>query len=128
MLASAGAAVGVLVIIYLLVGVLSVIAWVKILNKAGYSGWWVLISLVPIVNFVMFLVFAFSDWPSQGRQGGGYGQPPGGVPNWSPSPPPAGSYLPPAAGGYPPAAPGNYPPPQPPPQAPPPPPFGGGMA
>jgi hypothetical protein len=69
MLASAGAAVGVLVIIYLLVGVLSVIAWVKILNKAGYSGWWVLISLVPIVNFVMFLVFAFSDWPSQGRQG-----------------------------------------------------------
>jgi hypothetical protein len=124
MLASAGAGLGVLVIIYLIIGVLSVIAWVKILNKAGYSGWWVLISLVPIVNFVMFLVFAFSDWPSQRQQGGGYGPPPGGASTWSPSPPPSGGYLPPPAGGYPPAAPGNYPPPQ----APPPPPFGGGMA
>jgi hypothetical protein len=122
MLASAGAAGGVLLIIYLAGIVVSLIASVKILTKAGYSGWWVLIAFVPLVNFVMFLVFAFSDWPSLRQQSAGYfGSPPPGA-AWSPSPPPSGGYLPPT-GGYPPAAPGNYQPPQ----APPPPP-GGGMA
>jgi hypothetical protein len=42
---------------------LILIGWVKILSKAGYSGWWVLIGLVPVANLVMLLVFAFSDWP-----------------------------------------------------------------
>jgi uncharacterized membrane protein YhaH (DUF805 family) len=44
---------------------------VKILNKAGYSGWWSLLLLVPLVNIVMLFVFAFADWPAlrgQGRQ------------------------------------------------------------
>ena len=41
-----------------------VAAWVKILTKAGYSGWWILIGVVPLVNVIMFLVFAFSDWPA----------------------------------------------------------------
>jgi hypothetical protein len=39
------------------------LAYVRIIQKAGHSGWWVLIGLVPLVNVVMFLVFAFSDWP-----------------------------------------------------------------
>jgi len=43
--------------------VLFIVGWVKILGKAGYSGWWVLIGVVPIANLVMFLVFAFSEWP-----------------------------------------------------------------
>ena len=61
-------AVLVLVIIYVAVAVLMIVAWVKIISKAGYSGWWVLIGLVPVVNFVMFLVFAFSKWPAlEGR-------------------------------------------------------------
>lgn len=41
------------------------IAYIRIIQKAGYSGWWVLIGLVPIVNVVMFFVFAFSTWPVQ---------------------------------------------------------------
>ena len=59
----AGAALGILFVIYAGIAVVSIVAWVKILNKAGYSGWWILIALVPLVNLVMFLVFAFSDWP-----------------------------------------------------------------
>lgn len=35
----------------------------RILRKAGYSGWWSVITLVPIVNLVMLWVFAFADWP-----------------------------------------------------------------
>jgi uncharacterized membrane protein YhaH (DUF805 family) len=53
-----------LVILYVAVIVLSVVAWVKIISKAGYNGWWVLIAVVPVVNLVMFLVFAFSRWPA----------------------------------------------------------------
>jgi uncharacterized membrane protein YhaH (DUF805 family) len=56
-------ALAVIVIIYVAVFILFLIGWVKILSKAGYSGWWVLIGLVPLVNLVMLLVFAFSDWP-----------------------------------------------------------------
>ena len=41
------------------------IAYIRIIQKAGYSGWWILIGLVPIVNVVMFLVFAYSRWPLQ---------------------------------------------------------------
>jgi uncharacterized membrane protein YhaH (DUF805 family) len=37
---------------------------VRILRKAGYSGWWSLLTLIPIVNIVMIWVFAFSDWPA----------------------------------------------------------------
>lgn len=54
----------VLVVVYVAIAVVAVVAWVKIITKAGYSGWWVLIGLVPIANIVMFLVFAFSDWPA----------------------------------------------------------------
>lgn len=63
-----GAGVGVAVVIYLALAVLFIVGWVKILNKAGYSGWWVLIGIVPLVNIVMFLVFAFGDWPSLRNQ------------------------------------------------------------
>jgi len=37
---------------------------VRILQKAGYSGWWCLIVFVPLVNIIMFYVFAFANWPA----------------------------------------------------------------
>jgi uncharacterized membrane protein YhaH (DUF805 family) len=40
---------------------------IKILHKAGYSGGWILISFIPIVNIVMIWVFAYADWPSLAR-------------------------------------------------------------
>ena len=43
---------------------------VRIIRRAGYSGWWVLILLVPVVNIVMIWVFAFSDWPALARARG----------------------------------------------------------
>jgi hypothetical protein len=41
------------------------IAYIKIISKAGYSGWWVLIMFVPIVNVIMLLIFAYKEWPIQ---------------------------------------------------------------
>ena len=45
--------------------VIFLIAYIKIITRAGYSGWWVLIMFVPIVNIIMLLVFAFKEWPIQ---------------------------------------------------------------
>ena len=36
----------------------------KIVSKAGYSGAWSLLMLIPLVNIIMLWVFAFSSWPN----------------------------------------------------------------
>ena len=36
----------------------------KIVSQAGYSGAWSLLYAIPIVNIVVFFVFAFSKWPA----------------------------------------------------------------
>lgn len=36
----------------------------KAVKKAGYSPWWALLGLIPIVNLVMLWVFAYAKWPS----------------------------------------------------------------
>lgn len=51
------------VILYGLLAIASLVAYVVILRKAGYSGWAVLLAFIPLVNVVAFFVFAFSDWP-----------------------------------------------------------------
>ena len=43
-------------ILALAIWIIFLIGYVKIISKAGYSGWWVLI---------MFLVFAYKEWPIQ---------------------------------------------------------------
>jgi uncharacterized membrane protein YhaH (DUF805 family) len=35
----------------------------KILAKAGYSGWWCVLLLVPVINIVAYWAFAFAQWP-----------------------------------------------------------------
>jgi uncharacterized membrane protein YhaH (DUF805 family) len=50
--------------VVIVVLVLYFVPIVKILQKAGYSGWWSLILLIPLANIVMFYVFAFADWPA----------------------------------------------------------------
>ncbi|WP_305825246.1 hypothetical protein [Massilia brevitalea] len=35
----------------------------RILNKAGYSGAWSILTLVPVVNLIVLWVFALVEWP-----------------------------------------------------------------
>lgn len=95
---STGVGLIVLLVVYLAMFIVFVWADVRIIRRAGYSGWWFLICLVPLVNLVMFLVFAFKEWPIQrelaqlraqvGRGGPGYGPPPGyGQPGYGYPPP-----------------------------------------
>lgn len=76
----------VLALVYIGIFAVVILAYVKILAKAGYSAWWLLIGLVPVAGFVMFLVFAFSEWPvlrelkmlrAQHGYAGGFGAPAG---------------------------------------------------
>jgi uncharacterized membrane protein YhaH (DUF805 family) len=45
--------------------IVNLIATIMVIRKAGYSGWWVLILLVPVVGYIFALIFAFSKWPVQ---------------------------------------------------------------
>lgn len=56
---------GVGIVLVAVVWLLLLIAYIRVIQKAGYSGWWVLLGLVPVVNIVMFVVFAYSRWPVQ---------------------------------------------------------------
>ena len=40
----------------------------RVLAKAGFSGLWCLILLVPVVNIIMMWVFAFVSWPRLKKQ------------------------------------------------------------
>jgi hypothetical protein len=44
-----------------------VIPLVLIVRKAGFSGWWVLLWFVPLLNIVMLWVFAVIEWPVMRR-------------------------------------------------------------
>ena len=43
--------------------ILAVVCYWRIASKAGYSGILSLLMLLPFVNFIMLLYFAFSEWP-----------------------------------------------------------------
>jgi hypothetical protein len=110
-----------LIFVYLAIVVVGIIASVKVVTKAGYSGWWVLITFVPLVGLVFLLIFAFSDWPVlkevamlRSQQGGGYyGGPAGyGRPDGYAQPGaygPTAGYAPPGAYGPPPGLAGRAP-------------------
>ncbi len=61
----AGGVLATIIGIYLVVVVVAIWANVRIIRRSGYSGWWVLIGLVPLVNLVMYLVFAFKEAPTE---------------------------------------------------------------
>jgi uncharacterized membrane protein YhaH (DUF805 family) len=100
-----GGVVVALIVFYIVVIAFFGWIYVRIVRRTGYSGWWVLMALVPIGNLVVLCLFAFKEWPIQQElaylrrhasmtglpgygsapQQYGYGQPPG----YGPSAPPA---------------------------------------
>lgn len=53
-----------LVILFLALIAFFVWLYVRILHKAGFSGWWTLLLFIPLVNLIMMWIFAFADWPA----------------------------------------------------------------
>jgi uncharacterized membrane protein YhaH (DUF805 family) len=58
------------VLIFLIGFLVVVVPYVKIIQKAGYSGWWVIVGFIPVVNLIMLWVFALARWPVQDRAAG----------------------------------------------------------
>jgi hypothetical protein len=48
--------------------IVSVIAIVRIIQRAGFSGWWILVTLVPVVNMLALWYFAFASWPALAKK------------------------------------------------------------
>ena len=38
--------------------------FIPAVKKAGFSGWWVALSLVPFVGLILLWLFAYAKWPS----------------------------------------------------------------
>jgi uncharacterized membrane protein YhaH (DUF805 family) len=36
----------------------------RIVQRAGFSPWWALLALVPVVNLIALWQFAFGKWPA----------------------------------------------------------------
>jgi predicted PurR-regulated permease PerM len=36
----------------------------RILRRAGHSGWWSIVFVLPILNFIGLWVFAYVRWPN----------------------------------------------------------------
>jgi hypothetical protein len=51
------------VVVSLVAAVLLLCSGVQVLQRAGYSAWWVLLLLVPLVNLIAVVGFAFTTWP-----------------------------------------------------------------
>lgn len=71
MMAMMGPFFAVFGLVILAVCVFMLFCYAKIFSKAGYSGWLCLLMLVPIANFVLFIWFAFADWPVVQQARGG---------------------------------------------------------
>lgn len=54
-------------VIALLVALVTLYAYLRIIRRAGFSGWWILVMFVPVVNLIMLWVFAFVEWPALKR-------------------------------------------------------------
>jgi Na+/melibiose symporter-like transporter len=46
---------------------ITVVPFVRIFQKAGRTGWWAALMLIPIVNILVLWIFAFSRWPALDR-------------------------------------------------------------
>ena len=48
----------------LAMGLVLVLPFWQLFSKAGYSAWWSLLMIIPVVNLIALYVFAFSTWPA----------------------------------------------------------------
>lgn len=55
---------GMIIVVALIIVVLPVLPFFWVLKKMGRTPWWGVLLFVPLVNVVMYWVFAFWRWPS----------------------------------------------------------------
>ena len=53
----------IIILLIILIILIPLLIFRPIAKKAGYSGWWALVMVIPLVNLIMIWVFAFAKWP-----------------------------------------------------------------
>lgn len=53
------------ILIAVAINLVTIIAFCRIYSRAGYPWAMGLLMLIPVVNFIMMLILAFSEWPIQ---------------------------------------------------------------
>ncbi len=51
------------IVLYVVLFIIFIVAWAEIFMKAGYNRWLCFLVVIPIVNLIVFLWFAYSKWP-----------------------------------------------------------------
>jgi uncharacterized membrane protein YhaH (DUF805 family) len=51
-------------IVFIIAIAIVAVPLVRILRKAGFSGWWSILYFIPLVNIVGIYLFAYKDWPN----------------------------------------------------------------
>lgn len=59
----AAGAMAFLVVLYVAIVIFGLYVYSRIVKKAGYPWPWIFIMFVPVVNIVMFCIFALKEWP-----------------------------------------------------------------
>lgn len=54
---------GLAIFFYIIFFIAFIVAWGNIFLKAGLSRWYCFLMAVPIVNILLFFIFAFAKWP-----------------------------------------------------------------
>jgi len=55
--------VGIIILLAVLTIWAFVVVFGRVVSRAGYSRWWLVLMVLPVVNVIMLWVFAFADWP-----------------------------------------------------------------
>lgn len=50
-------------VVALFILIVFLVIWYRIYSKSGHSGWLCLLMMIPLVNLITILWFAFSTWP-----------------------------------------------------------------
>jgi DNA-directed RNA polymerase subunit RPC12/RpoP len=54
-----------LIFLYIVIGLFFLYCWICIVMKAGYTWAFGLLFLIPVVNLILYILFAFETWPLQ---------------------------------------------------------------
>ncbi len=49
-------------------GLLLLVPVVLIIRRAGFSGWWCVLAIIPGLNLLALYMFALSRWPVESRR------------------------------------------------------------
>ncbi|MGH7192023.1 MAG: hypothetical protein ACREJM_00645 [Candidatus Saccharimonadales bacterium] len=55
-------------ILAILVIVSIIIPLYRIIRRTGHSGWWCVLLLIPVANWIFVWLFAFVPWPAVDRR------------------------------------------------------------